>query len=392
MKVLFVNTVYKQGSTGRIVADLGTLLESQGHEFMVAYGRGHNVEGSHCYRIGSNIDVCLHAALSRITDRTGFYSRRATRRLIDFIKEYSPDIIHLHNMHGYYVNVGILFSYLNKEFKGKIVWTLHDCWAFTGHCVHYSYKKCERWKQGCYKCPEKTRYPASYITDSSKSNYIKKRILFSGLSNLVIVTPSEWLKAQVTQSYLKDYKVIVINNGIDLNVFRPKENVARGKKIILNVTDGLDSRKGFFDLLDLRRLLPEAYLIRIVGVGKTSKYHMKGIEFVEHTDSVNELVNYYNSADYLVNPTYEDTFPTINLEALACGLPVITYRSGGSPEVVENQCGAVVHPGDVSAMASEILDKVGNSEKCIIAAKQYDINEKYMEYVELYYELLNGAH
>ena len=220
MKVLFINTVYGRGSTGRIVADLGKMLEENGHEFKVAYGRGNHKEDLHCYRIGNDLDMYIHAGLSRITDRTGFYSKSATRKLVEFIRVYDPDIIHLHNLHGYYLNIEILFQFLANEYKGRVIWTLHDCWAFTGHCVHFTYAECDMWKTGCSNCHQKNEYPASFLYDRSTKNYRDKRSLFTTVKNLEIVTVSNWLKKTVEESFLKNAKVTCIYNGIDTDRFR----------------------------------------------------------------------------------------------------------------------------------------------------------------------------
>ena len=213
MKVLFINTVFGRGSTGRIVAQIGS---ADGGSYIAAYGRGKKSEDPHALYIGSPWDRYLHAALSRITDRAGFYSRSATRKLVGFIREYQPDVIHLHNLHGYYLNLPILFDYLKNEYKGRVVWTLHDCWAFTGHCVHYTYAGCDKWKTGCKNCPEKRSYPASWLLDRSAKNYEDKKSLFTGVPNMTLVTPSKWLAQQVLQSFLNEYPCHVIHNGIDL--------------------------------------------------------------------------------------------------------------------------------------------------------------------------------
>ena len=197
MKVLFINSVYGRGSTGRIVAELGKAVENNGGEYKVAYGRGTQSNDPRAFFIGGKSNYYSHALLARLTDKTGFYSTRATKKLIQFIKSYQPDIIHLHNLHGYYLNVEVLFKYLKEEYKGKIIWTLHDCWAFTGHCPHYSFVKCDKWQTQCFNCPEKKRYPSSCFKDNSYKNYLRKKSAFCGLDNLTIVTVSEWLKRQV---------------------------------------------------------------------------------------------------------------------------------------------------------------------------------------------------
>lgn len=387
MKVLFINTVFGKGSTGRIVKDIGQQLEAEGHSYMVAYGRGGKSDDPHTYRIGNSVDQYIHAALTRLTDRSGFYSRWATKKLVDFIRQYKPDVIHLHNLHGYYLNIEILFDYLKREFNGKVVWTLHDCWAFTGHCVHFTYAKCNKWQTGCAQCPEKGRYPRSVLCDRSKQNYEKKQSALTGLKNMTIVTPSKWLAEQVSLSFLRDYSCSVINNGIDLELFSP-QNVQRDEKLLLNITDGLDDRKGYPDLVRLMELLPKDYKLIMVGVQKRDfRKISSAITPVSRTNSVKELAQYYSRAAWFVNPTYEDNFPTVNIEALSCGTPVITYRSGGSPEIIDETCGYVTEPGDVDAIAKLIVSNAHPSaEACTKRAQQYNKHEKYKQYIHLYSE------
>lgn len=388
MKVLYINTVFDKGSTGRIVKDLGTAVEENGGEYRVIYGRGSSKD-LHAIKMTNYVEVVFHALLSRITDRAGFYSKGSTRRMVRYIREYNPDIIHLHNLHGYYVNVEILFNYLKTEYKGKVIWTLHDCWAFTGHCVHYTWAKCDKWKLGCSHCVEKRRYPKSVLCDNSYKNYLKKKGLFVGLPNLTIVTPSEWLANQVKQSFLKNYSVYVINNGIDLGVFRlykyNSKKLNSEKKIVLNIMDGFDERKGYWDLVELSKVMPEEYQILIVGLKqKDCRKTSKKVTTISRTKNVEELVRLYNEAECFVNPTYEDTFPTVNIEALACGTPVITYRSCGSLESLSNECGIGVEPGNVVELKNAILSCNMNSEHCREQAELYDKREKYKEYIYIY--------
>lgn len=385
MKVLFINTIFGRGSTGRIVNDIGAKLESEGHSYVVAYGRGGRSDDPHAYYIGSSVDSLAHAALTRITDKCGFYSKAATRKLVGFIRTYQPDVIHLHNLHGYYVNIDILFDYLKHEFIGKVVWTLHDCWSFTGHCVHFSYVKCEKWKNGCAQCPEKGRYPRSVFWDRSKQNYIEKRAALTGLKNMTIVTPSQWLAEQVRLSFLRDYPCVVIHNGIDQEQFCPQD-VQRDEKLLLNVADGMDDRKGYPDLVRLMELLPKDYKLVVVGVQKRDLRKISSaITPVLRTSSVKELAKYYSRAAWFVNPTYEDNFPTVNIEALSCGTPVITYRSGGSPEIIDKSCGIAVEPGDVEAVAEYIVSNTTiPATVCTKRAKRFNKHEQYRHYIELY--------
>ena len=389
MKVLFINTVYGKGSTGRIIRDIGQAVEKAGGQYMVAYGRGANVDADHSYRIGGTISVYIHALLSRITDKAGFYSKNATKALVKFIRGYDPDVIHLHNLHGYYINIEILFDYLKKEYKGKVVWTLHDCWAFTGHCVHYAYAGCDKWKTGCHNCPEKGRYPKSVFVDHSKKNYAKKKRLFTGLQNLTIVTPSSWLAKQANASFLGEYPCVMMNNGIDLSIFFPQP-VEKNEKMLLNIADGLDERKGYRDLIALMEKLPEDYRLVMVGLKKKDLAKLpESIIPVLRTETMQELAKYYSQAEWFVNTTYEDTFPTVNIEALGCGTPIITYASGGSPEIIDETCGRVVAVGDVDAIAQIILENQPFAvEACVQRAQNFDKQNNYRKYINLYEETL----
>ena len=256
MKVLQINSVCGIRSTGRICTDLAEVLEQNGHECKIAYGRESVPEKYKKYavRIGSDKDVKIHALQSRIFDNTGFGSRRATEKFIEWVKEYNPDVIHLHNIHGYYINIDVLFNYLAEAGK-PVIWTLHDCWSFTGHCAHYSYIKCDKWKKGCFNCPLRRSYPASFFFDSSKENWVRKKNLFNNVKKMMLVTPSEWLAKQVEQSFLNKYPIKVIPNGIDLNVFKPtpsefrKKHGLEGKKIVLGVASAWGQKKGLDEFI-----------------------------------------------------------------------------------------------------------------------------------------------
>ena len=359
MKVLQINSVCGIRSTGRICSDLAEVLEQNGHECKIAYGRETVPEKYQKYavRIGSDFDVKLHALQSRIFDNAGFGSRRATEKFIEWVKEYDPDVIHLHNIHGYYINIEVLFNYLAKADK-PVVWTLHDCWAFTGHCAHYSYVKCGKWNVGCYNCPQKKSYPSSFLFDYSKQNWIKKNVLFTSVNNMTLVTPSKWLANEVKQSFLSKYPVNVIPNGIDLNVFKPtpsdfrEKNSLVGKKIILGVASAWGLKKGLFDFVELSKCLDEDYKIVLVGLTEKQKKELpSNILKITRTNNIHELAEIYTAADVFFNPTYEDNYPTVNLEAQACGTPVITYRTGGSVESIPEE--NVVEQGDLRKAISK---------------------------------------
>lgn len=350
MKVLFINSVYRRGSTGRLIAELAQAVEKNAGEYKVAYGRGEKLKDENCYYIGGKLGVRIHAFLSRLTDKSGFYSRRATKKLIRFIRDYQPDIIHLHNLHGYYLNVEILFKYLKEEFKGKVVWTLHDCWAFTGHCVHYTYAKCDKWKNLCYKCVEKKEYPKSCFKDNSTKNYLRKKELFVGVENLTVVAVSDWLKEQAQQSFLGAYPIRRIYNGLDCNSFVPTESDFKekyglnDKKIILSISDGWSQRKGWGKLLQVIKNAPKDWTFVVVGLNKKQikKLPINTIGFQRVWDK-KELIEMYSSADVFFNPSVEETFGLVTAEAMACGTPVVVMNSTACPELVkEDSCGTVV--------------------------------------------------
>lgn len=363
MKVLQINSVCGYGSTGNIVVDLYRALKERGHECCVAYGRGNAPEDVQSYRIGSDIDVYIHGVLSRVTDKHGFYSKKATKRFVQWMKEYDPDVIHLHNLHGYYINIEILFDALKKMDK-PVIWTLHDCWAFTGHCSHFEYIGCDKWKTQCEHCPQKKEYPASFLVDNSRNNFIRKKTAICTLKNLTIITPSQWLKVLLGESFLQKYPSRVIHNGIDLEVFHPtyknmkKQYGVQDKKIILGVASEWGKRKGLQDFLKLSELLDDSYHIVLIGHTKEKPIAKNSITYISRTNNREELAAWYTEADVFFNPTYEDTFPTVNLEAQACGTPVVTYETGGSPESVIDTRGKIVAQGHWQEAADYIMNKL----------------------------------
>ena len=372
MRVLQINSVCGIRSTGRICTDLADVLLQDGHECKIAYGRESVPEKYRkiAVRIGNDLDAKMHALQSRIFDNAGFGSRLATEKFIEWVKEYNPDIIHLHNIHGYYINIEVLFKYLAESNK-PVIWTLHDCWAFTGHCAYFSYVKCDKWKTGCFNCPQKKRYPLSLLWDASKQNWQKKKALFTSVKNMTLVTPSKWLANEVKKSFLSNYPMNVIANGIDLDVFKPtpsdfkEKNGLVGKKIILGVASSWSECKGLKDFIELSKILDEKYKIVLVGLsGNQIKGLPENVMAISRTNNVKELAEIYTAADIFFNPTYEDNFPTVNLEAQACGTPVITYKTGGSVESVPEK--NVVEQGlykDVLSNHPNLSNKVMNKQK-----------------------------
>lgn len=400
-KLLQINITANWGSHGRIAEEIGQLAMQNGWESYIAYGRWANPSKSHLIKIGCMWDERWHGVQSRLLDNHGLASKRATKQLISAIKEIKPDLIHLHNIHGYYLNYPLLFDYLSHA-EIPVVWTLHDCWSMTGHCAYFTYAKCEKWKTECSNCENLDSYPISYIIDNSRSNYAKKKKYFNIIRNLTLVPVSDWLFGIVTQSLLKKNTVKVIHNGVDVEIFKPlgrgtlPKGLLNGKKIVLGVSSKWEKRKGLEDFIKLRNLLSNDYQIVIIGLSEGQKKKMPdGVDGICRTDNIEELVRYYSSADVFINPTYEDNFPTTNIEALACGTPVITYRTGGSPEAIDENTGMVVEVGDINGLVAGIKKLCLSDHKeetrrlCRErAVKYFNKNDRYREYLDLYQSLL----
>lgn len=336
MKVVQINS-FSNGSTGKIMMSIHEELLKQGYDSYVVWGRGRKSNNYRELYLNDKIGVYFHAFYSRITGKTGFASKISTKKLLKKLDEINPDIIHLHNLHGYYINIELLFNYL-KEKNIKVVWTLHDCWAFTGQCPHFTLCKCDKWKNGCNKCPMIDQYPKTFI-DKSEWNYKMKKKLFTCIEDLTIVTPSLWLSKLVKQSFLKEYPVKVINNGVDTSIFKPTSSNFRekyhleDKKIVLGVASVWDRRKGLNDFIELSKVLDDEYKIVLIGLTKKQiKMLPNNILGITRTENQQELAGIYSTSDIFFNPTYEDNYPTVNLESIACGTPVLTYDVGGSGE------------------------------------------------------------
>lgn len=399
-KLLQINVSANFGSTGRIAEMIGHYAKENGYECYMAYGRDFRSGELNYYRIGSDTSIKCHYLLSRLFDRQGFGSYWATRQLIKYIKTINPTIIHLHNIHGYYINYRLLFQYL-KEVNIPVVWTMHDCWPFTGHCSHFAFIGCDKWKTCCENCPGLRVYPPSVFLDNSRENYRLKKELFSGIiDRLTIIPVSNWLEDLVRESYLKGANIKTIHNGIDTSTFRDMgttyPNLPKNKKIVLAVTGVWDEKKGFNDVLELSKILSDEY--RIVMVGLTAKQLTmipQNIIGIMRMDNLAQLASLYATADVYINPTWEDNFPTTNIEALSCGTPVITYRTGGSVEAVTSETGAVVEQGDINALKSEIericsLDRNILKTKCREhAVANFEMRDRYKEYIDLYDTILN---
>ena len=397
-KILQINVVVNWTSTGYIAESIGDAILSEGWESYISYGRGKPASNSKLIRIGNSSDMYFHAAISRISDSHGLYSRTATLRFIEEIKKIRPNIIHIHVLHGYYINYRILFNFL-REYKKPVIWTLHDCWPFTGHCAYFDYANCNKWKTKCEKCPNLGEYPKSLFMDGSSRNYALKKESFTQIENMTLVPVSNWLGQLVSESFLNKYPIKIIHNGIDTKVFRPKKNSILDDTyfIILGVASDWEKRKGLDEFIYLRSVLPSNYRILILGLNDLQIKKLPiGIEGHKRTSSVNELVDYYNQATVYVNPTFEDNFPTTNLEALACGTPVITYNTGGSPESIDSETGIVVEKGNREALIDAIKKVVTNgkmhySEKCREKAiANFRREDRFRDYIMLYRKLLKN--
>lgn len=385
MKILMINSVCGIRSTGRICTDIAQALEKEGHTVKIAYGRfkAPDKYENGAVTVTKDSEVLWHIGISLIFDNAGFMQRKTTKKFIDWIRNYDPDIIHLHNIHGYYLNVEVLFEYL-KTCGKRIVWTLHDCWAFTGHCAYFDFVQCEKWKTECGNCALKTSYPYSFVFDNSKRNFNLKQSSFTNIPNMTLVTPSQWLADLVSQSMLKEYPVVTIHNEIDTNVFKHLESnikvkyaIPEDKKIVLGVASIWEKRKGFDDFIKLADEVDENTVIVLVGLSKKQMHSLKSNMIgIEHTADATELAKLYSVADVFLNLTYEDNYPTTNLESIACGTPVVTYDTGGSPESAKYY-GMVVAKGNIKKVA----DIVNNKEYLQLEkhSLQHEFIKKYME-------------
>lgn len=397
MRIVQINTTCGIGSPGKICIGISQLLTDRSAEnYILCSTTNGYALGIPC---ATPHYIMSQATISRISGRYGFQSRTATRRIIRELDRIQPNIVHLHNIHGHDCHIGMLFSYLKKH-KIKLVWTFHDCWAFTAYCPYFVRVNCDKWKEECSDCPQYRDY--SMLFDRSRELYQEKKELFAGL-DLTIATPSQWLAGLVKQSFLKDYPVTVVNNGIDLSVFRPRENDFRSKygipsdkHILLGVAFGWGIRKGLDVFVQLSKILdPDKYQIVLVGTTeKVDQQLPSSIISIHSTQNQLELAEIYSASDLLLNPTREDNYPTTHMEALACGTPVLTFQTGGASEMLDETCGATVPCGDIEAFRDEILriceERVFSFESCLRKAKEFDQNQKFKEYIDLY-ERINAS-
>lgn len=402
MRIVQINGGAK-GSTGKIMMGIAEVARAQGHEVMCAspITTTNRDAGEDCgyYRIGTFNSRRVNVALARITGFNGCFAWLETYKLLKKIDEFKPDIIHLHNLHDSYINLPMLFSYIKKH-NVPTVWTLHDCWTFTGQCPYFTIVKCDKWKAGCHNCPQYKEYPAS-LYDNTKKMWLLKKKWFTGVKNMTIVTPSRWLARLAQESYLKEYSIQVINNGIDLNVFKPTHSnfreryeIPAEKHIILGVSFAWGYRKGLDCFVEMAEKLGEQYQIVLVGTDdEIDKNLPHNIISIHRTQNQKELAEVYSAADVFVMPTREENYPTVNMEAIACGTPVVTFDTGGSPEMLDDKTGIVVEANDIEATKKAIKDicekKRCNDEEYIVAhSKNFDMKKRFAEYIELYANVL----
>lgn len=391
VKAAFINSVAGFGSTGRLVEQLSQM---PGIEGKIYYGRGSYTGPTPSFRFAGFFDNAVQAADTFLFDRHALSNTRNTQKAMEDLKQFDPDLVHLHNLHGYYLNMETVFQAL-AEMKVPVIWTLHDCWSFTGHCAHYDSLKCDQWKTQCVRCPKLNTYPYQWNGRHVTENYELKKTLFHSLGNrLTLVVPSEWLKSQVEQSFLKDVECLVIHNGIDLNTFHPVESDFRkeydleDKRVYLAAASVWTKTKGFDDLVQLSTYLSSDEALVIVGVSRSQQRQLSHANVIalERLSSANAMAQVYSAADVLLNPTYEDTFPTVNLEAQACGCGVVTYRTGGSSEMVTEKTGAVVEKGNWDELLNAARNLSAEKEDCIRHAQQFTKEKMLNQYFQLYKE------
>ncbi len=399
MRIVQINITYGHGSTGVIAQLIANMLEANGDEAYVAYDGYNNYHARYDYPIGNKWAYRIHAKLfTKLMDKEGFGSYLSTKGLCRWLDDVKPDILHLHNIHGSYINIAVLFKYIYQHHI-PVVMTLHDCWTMTGHCYHFDAIGCERWKTGCHDCPLHRVYPISIGPDRSKSNYRTKKKLFTSVERMHIVSVSKFIDNAVSLSYLKKYPHTVIYNGIDLNVFKPgKGNIRKkleippGKKILLGVSSCWSKEKGLNEMILLSR--DERFQVILIGVqNDLIKQLPKDIIAIKRTENQKQLAEYYSMADVFVNPTYNDSFPTVNIESLACGTPVVTYQTGGSPEAIDERTGIVVERGNVNALLEAILEIIGRDRSELRqicrerSIKLFDQSKSYLPYLDIYNQL-----
>ncbi len=402
-KLLQICVEGNRGSTGTIAEAIGIIALNNEWESFIAYGRFPRPSQSKLIKIGSELSIFFHGIETRLFDRHGLGSRNATKNLIEQIEIIKPDVIHLHHLHGYYINIVILFEYL-KIARIPVVWTFHDCWSFTGHCAFFDFVGCEKWKLECNNCPQTSEYPKSFCFDRSKKNFQLKKNLFTSVPQLTIVSVSRWLDGLVEQSFFKDISHFFIYNGIDLEKFKPSGDFCEtkrkykvdGKFLLLGVATTWDRRKGLNDFIELSNCLGDNEMIILVGLDdKQLKGLPEKIIGLSRTENIQDLVELYSASDIFLNLSEEETFGLTTIEAMACGTPVIVYNKTASPELVQPETGMVVEKGDIVGLYSSIK-KIKQKEKLRWSSQcrkyvhdNFNVNDRFGEYIKLYNKMLD---
>ncbi len=399
MRVYQLNTFCGLKSTGRIAWDICKLVLQDGGSVRFGYGaEAPSAEAApYAYKIGGKWGRKLHGALRKLADGEGLGSVIATRALIRDIEKFQPDLIHLHNIHGAYLHIPTLFRYL-ASVRVPVVWTLHDCWPFTGHCAYFDASGCDRWQTECHHCPSLDRYPICKGLDGSRRNHRIKKKYLNKPENMTFVTPCQWLKAYLQRSHLGHYPCRVIYNGINFSNFKPVSSDLRtrygleDKKIVLSVASDWDERKGLPYLVKAAKELGSDYCFVLIGLSEAQVAALpEAMLGLTSTANVDELAAWYTVADCFANPTLEDNMPMVNLEALACGTPIVCFATGGCPEAVTPACGLVVPKGDQDQLCSAIVDICQRCEQmrpaCFERSKVFDCRDTYLQYLSLYKEL-----
>lgn len=397
MKVMFINGVVDFGSTGRIVRDISNGLIEAGHDTLIVYGRKSAQNDDNTFSIVSKYETLYHVLMTRVFGRHGLHSKKSTKKLIRKIEEYQPDIIHLHNIHGYYLSYPILFKFLKQKKDIKVIWTHHDCWSFSGNSAYFDYHGCKLWDEGCVICESTKDYPEVAVYVNQKKNFKLKKESFTGVSNITHVTPSHWLTEMMGKTFHKNARIITINNGIDTTVFKPTENVNKlleygidpNKKILLGVASDWENRKGLSVFIDLSNNLKNDEQIVLIGIDDKVRAQLPAnIITISRTNNISELAILYSHAHLFLNPTFEDNFPTTNLESLACGTPVLTFKTGGSGEGIDQNCGLLITDKTALGLRKAIdtfkFDE-NTAEKCRqLALEKFDkkiSNQKYLNLI-----------
>lgn len=358
MKYLLINAVCGIRSTGRICTDIAKELEKEGHTVKIAYGRENAPEqyGKYAVKIGGNADVYPHALFSKVFDVEGTFSKSATRKFLTWAESYNPDVLWLHNIHDHYINTKLLFEWIKGRPEMTVKWTQHDCWAFTGGCFHFTEAGCNQWKTECQHCPENSR--KRFFT-REKENFQNKKELFSNIKNMEIISVSHWLEERLNQSFLSQYPVTVMYNGIDENIFKPtpsdfrKKYGLEDKFIVLGVASFWGKSKGLDDFCSLAEKLDDRFAVVMVGLSqKQIKQLPPKITAIERTNDAVELASVYTAADLFFNASKEETFGMTTLEAVKCGTDVLVYENTACEEIARQYGGRVVSRGIDNVMSA----------------------------------------